>query len=91
MFSSSPDTTIRIWFVGNASCQQVIRAHNAPVTGLSLHATGDYLLSCSEDQYWAFSDIASGRVLTKVTDDSIGHGMNVLMLTILNIEIVLLG
>ncbi|XP_038059006.1 pre-mRNA-processing factor 19-like [Patiria miniata] len=75
VFSSSPDTTIRIWFVGNASCQQVIRAHNAPVTGLSLHATGDYLLSCSEDQHWAFSDIASGRVLTKVTDDSIGHAL----------------
>lgn len=29
---------------------QVVRAHEAGVTGLSLHATGDYLLSSSEDQ-----------------------------------------
>lgn len=74
-FTSSPDTTIRIWAVPTASCSQVIRAHDAPVTGLSLHATGDYLLSCSEDRHWAFSDIETGRVLTKVSDDSIGHAL----------------
>uniref|UniRef100_A0A6Q2YHR5 Pre-mRNA-processing factor 19 n=1 Tax=Esox lucius TaxID=8010 RepID=A0A6Q2YHR5_ESOLU len=72
VFSASPDSTIRVWSVTGGNCVQVIRAHEAGVTGLSLHATGDYLLSSSEDQYWAFSDIQTGRVLTKVTDEAAG-------------------
>lgn len=50
VFSASPDATIRIWSVPSASCVQVVRAHESAVTGLSLHATGDYLLSSSDDQ-----------------------------------------
>uniref|UniRef100_A0A8C7R023 Pre-mRNA-processing factor 19 n=1 Tax=Oncorhynchus mykiss TaxID=8022 RepID=A0A8C7R023_ONCMY len=72
VFSASPDSTIRVWSVTGGNCVQVVRAHEASVTGLSLHATGDYLLSSSEDQYWAFSDIQTGRVLTKVTDEAAG-------------------
>ncbi|XP_030831190.1 pre-mRNA-processing factor 19-like [Strongylocentrotus purpuratus] len=75
VFTSSPDATIRIWLTQNGSCSQVVRAHDAAVTGLSLHATGDFLLSCSEDRHWAFSDITTGRVLTKVSDDSVGHAL----------------
>uniref|UniRef100_A0A674DPZ0 Pre-mRNA-processing factor 19 n=1 Tax=Salmo trutta TaxID=8032 RepID=A0A674DPZ0_SALTR len=67
-----PSLTIRVWSVTGGNCVQVVRAHEASVTGLSLHATGDYLLSSSEDQYWAFSDIQTGRVLTKVTDEAAG-------------------
>lgn len=50
VFSASPDATIRVWSVTGGNCVQVVRAHEAGVTGLSLHATGDYLLSSSEDQ-----------------------------------------
>ena len=38
-----------MWGVQTAQCAQIIRAHDAPVTGISLHATGDYLLSSSTD------------------------------------------
>lgn len=48
----------------------LIRSHEGPVTGLSLHPTGDYVLSTSTDQHWAFSDIRTGQLLTKVSDSS---------------------
>ena len=75
MFTASQDQTIRVWGVQKtAPCAHVIRAHEGPVTGLSLHATGDYLLSCSTDANWAFSDVRVGRVLTKITDSSSEQG-----------------
>ncbi|XP_074109507.1 pre-mRNA processing factor 19 [Cotesia typhae] len=66
VMTASPDTTIRIWNVGTSQTTLLLRAHDAPVTGLSLHPTGDYLLSSSLDNNWAFSDIRTGRLLTKV-------------------------
>lgn len=66
--TASPDATVRVWHVPSAQTTQVIRAHEGPVTGLSLHATGDYLLSTSTDQHWAFSDLRTGRVLARVGD-----------------------
>ncbi|KAI0208882.1 Pre-mRNA-processing factor 19 [Lamellibrachia satsuma] len=71
VFTASLDSTIRVWGVQQtAPCAHVVRAHDGPVTGISLHATGDYLLSCSTDSNWAFSDVRQGRVLTKVPDSS---------------------
>lgn len=64
--TASPDASIRIWDVGTSQTIQLLRAHDQPVTGLSLHPTGDYVLSTSTDQHWAFSDIRAGKVLTKV-------------------------
>jgi pre-mRNA-processing factor 19 len=66
--TTSPDTTIRVWNIGTCQTTLLLRAHDAPVTGLSLHPTGDYLLSSSLDQHWAFSDIRTGRLLTKVSN-----------------------
>ncbi|PVD32778.1 hypothetical protein C0Q70_08224 [Pomacea canaliculata] len=80
VITASPDTSIRVWGVANAQCGQMIRAHDAPVTGISLHATGDYLLSCSTDMYWAFSDIRTGRVLTKVRDQKWSDGWESMVL-----------
>ena len=51
-----------------------LRVHEGPVTGLSLHATGDYILSTSTDQHWAFSDIRTGKLIAKVTDGENGQG-----------------
>ena len=70
VFSGSPDATIRVWGVAQAQCAAVLRAHQAAVTGLSLHATGDFLLSSGADTYWALSDIRIGRVLVKAQDQT---------------------
>jgi hypothetical protein len=39
----------------NAVFSQMLSVHEGPVTGLSLHATGDYILTTSTDHCWAFS------------------------------------
>jgi pre-mRNA-processing factor 19 len=66
--TASPDATVRVWSIHNGSCSTVIKAHDGPVTGVSLHATGDYVLSSSTDEYWAFSDIRTGQVISKAND-----------------------
>lgn len=68
VISGSPDMAIRIWNVPTSQTQLLLRCHDAAVTGLSLHPTGDYILSTSSDRHWAFSDIRTGRLLTKVPD-----------------------
>lgn len=73
VITASPDSIIRIWHVPTSQTIQAIRAHEGGVTGLSLHATGDYLLSTSTDEHWAFSDLRTGRILTKVGDTSTQH------------------
>ncbi|XP_050432768.1 pre-mRNA-processing factor 19 [Adelges cooleyi] len=71
VITGSPDTTIRVWNVGAANpLSQIIRAHEGSVTGVSLHPTGDYILSTSADQNWAFSDIRTGKLLTKVSSQT---------------------
>ena len=45
---------------------QFLKIHDAAITGLSLHPLGDYLLSCSLDEHWAFSDVRTGKLLMKV-------------------------
>lgn len=68
VITASPDTTIRIWNVPTSQTTLLLRCHEGPVTGLSLHPTGDYILSSSQDKNWAFSDIRTGRLLTKNMD-----------------------
>ncbi|XP_063701493.1 pre-mRNA-processing factor 19 [Culicoides brevitarsis] len=68
VITGSPDTSIRIWNVPTSQTVLLLRSHEGPVTGLSLHPTGDYILSTSTDRHWAFSDIRTGRLLTKVPD-----------------------
>ena len=44
------------------------QAHDGAVSGISLHPTGDYVLSSSMDEKWVFSDIRSGRVISQGYD-----------------------
>ncbi|CAH0406726.1 unnamed protein product [Chilo suppressalis] len=66
--TASPDHTIRVWNVPTSQTSVILRVHDGPVTGLSLHPTGDYVLSTSTDAHWAFSDLRTGALLTKVAD-----------------------
>ena len=50
VITASHDATIRIWDVPTSQTLKLMRIHEGPVTGLSLHATGDYILSTSTDQ-----------------------------------------
>ncbi|CAG2168921.1 unnamed protein product [Oppiella nova] len=75
VITASPDSQIRVWHLPTAQTLQVVRAHDGPITAISLHATGDYVLSTSTDEHWAFSDLHTGRVLTKVGDTSTPHAL----------------
>jgi len=67
IITGSADSTIRIWSVAQQQQIQFLKIHDSSVTGLSLHPLGDYILSCSTDEHWAFSDIRTGKVLIKVS------------------------
>lgn len=67
--SASGDSHIRVWNVAESASKCVIDVHQAAVTDISLNASGDYIISASDDSYWAFSDIRTGKSLYKATAD----------------------
>lgn len=48
--------------------------HTSDVTGVDLHPTGKHVLTCSKDNSWALSDLATGETLGQVTDDDSSKG-----------------
>ena len=68
MITGSHDNTVRVWNAVSGNCGHVLRVHDGTVNGLSLHATGDYVLTTSTDQHWTFSDINTGQLVSRVTD-----------------------
>lgn len=52
-----------------------MKAHDSPITGLSLHPTGDYVLSSANDTHWALSDLRTGKLITKVQDTTSQRGL----------------
>jgi len=69
--TASSDATVRVWNAESGQQSAIINAHKAAVTSISLHAVGDYLLSSSEDRYWAFSDLNTAQVFSYVTDPEV--------------------
>jgi pre-mRNA-processing factor 19 len=54
---------------------KILKAHDTPITGLSLHPTGDYVLSSASDTYWALSDLRTGKLITKIQDATSQKGL----------------
>jgi pre-mRNA-processing factor 19 len=75
VITASPDSQIRVWNINSVSTTHLIRAHEGPVTAISLHATGDFLLSTSSDENWVFSDVTTGKVLVKAGDMDQPHAL----------------
>lgn len=69
LVSCSQDKTARIWRAGASgfAAAHVVKTHTDEVTGVSLHATGDYFATSSLDRSWGFHDINTGATLLKVT------------------------
>eukprot|EP00128_Syssomonas_multiformis_P018973 Colp12_sorted_trinity150504_noHs@27156 len=64
-FTASADSTVRVW-KADGQQQHVLRVHQGEVTGITLHPSGNYLISSSLDQSWAFCDITVGKVIDRI-------------------------
>lgn len=65
-FHSLLNFQIRIWKKGEANARKVIGIHDRAVTDISLHPTGEYFLSTSDDAYWSLVDLHAERPIIKV-------------------------
>ena len=75
-FSCSADKTVKVWTPSNGKCAYTFKQHKADVTGVSVHATGDYLVSASMDKSWALYDLATGVCRKVVTDAAVTGGFS---------------
>ncbi|KAJ1483743.1 WD40-repeat-containing domain protein [Baffinella frigidus] len=71
IFTASKDSTVKMW---SAQGKQIhsFGMHKGEVSGVSVHATGDYIVSTSTDKSWAFCDIEQGKCLQLVQGDISG-------------------
>eukprot|EP00741_Cyanophora_paradoxa_P009519 tig00001501_g9219.t1 len=76
IFSSSTDKTVKVWTGKDSSWKAALtlKEHAEEVVGVSLHATGDYLVSASHDGTWAIFDIRSGFCFVQTQDAGITRG-----------------
>ncbi|CDR97632.1 WD domain, G-beta repeat containing protein, putative [Babesia bigemina] len=71
--SGSDDKTVRMWRAADDgdheyNCTHVVKSSKAPITSLSLHASGEYILACSSDGFWHLVELESGRVVRVCRD-----------------------
>ncbi|RIA79853.1 WD40-repeat-containing domain protein [Glomus cerebriforme] len=75
-FTASVDKNIRIWQKSDKDYKSsaILSVHSAEVTGISVHATKDYLVSVSNDSTWAFHDIHTTQTLAKIESNDVING-----------------
>ena len=65
---------VRVWNSASGAAVSTLAAHTSEVTGISLHASGDYLVAASVDRSWAFYDLETQKCCQMVTDASAQGG-----------------
>lgn len=76
VFSTSADNTGIIWGEkdGKYTVKHTLTQHTAEVSGCTLHASGNYLVTASLDKTWSFYDVETGVCRQQVSDDKITGG-----------------
>lgn len=72
LISGSRDKVIRIWSCQTAACLKVLSGHDSWVRGLSLHHSGKYIYSCSDDKSVRIWSIEKGKTYRKI-EGAHGH------------------
>ena len=62
--TGSFDTTVRVWNVPTAQTIQMLRLHDGPITGLSLHATGKSRLISNHSDLPLLKSIILSRTMS---------------------------
>jgi len=77
-FSTSKDKTAKVWrdSDNDISVAHTVQVHNDDVVGCSLHATGDFWITASADQHWAFHDLATSSTLAQIDAGSACHSIH---------------
>jgi pre-mRNA-processing factor 19 len=77
--SASLDKTVKYWNFDTATKKSKslwnFKAHKGDVTGLSLHATKDYVATCSLDSTWRLLDMEQGKEIFTMSDPSVEKGI----------------
>ncbi|CAM9801688.1 unnamed protein product [Choristocarpus tenellus] len=84
LVTASADKTTRMWIPtggegeeedgGGYKVAHVLDEHTAEVVGATVHATGDFLATASQDKSWAFYDLNRGRLLKLVKNPDFAGG-----------------
>jgi pre-mRNA-processing factor 19 len=64
----SASENVRLWNSATGAPIKILTAHTCEVTGITLHATGDYLVAAAVDRTWAFYDLETGTACQIVSD-----------------------
>ncbi|KAK9838127.1 hypothetical protein WJX81_002866 [Elliptochloris bilobata] len=78
LVSCSADRTVKLWSAdaeGAFTAAAVFQDHSDEVTAVTVHATGDYIVTASLDRTWAFYDLQAQICLTQVSDPAVEGGL----------------